>query len=252
MRFNILQCLMICKSVDLKDNKDMSHIRAVLFDCDGTLVDSEHTRYLAWKYAMQELGGDLEALEYWQYSGKSAETISRKLSARTSGTAEEIIASMRKHYKVLSKNGFSPIAPTVDFLKTLAAKKDVLGIRLGVCSAAHREDTLFHLHHLGIAPLLDVVLSGHEDLTEYSDPEGVNKPKPYIYLHAMKLLHVLPQQTIVIEDSGAGVSAGVSAGCFTIAIPNEYTRWQDLSHSHLSLESFSGMDIEQFFKLTVL
>jgi len=50
------------------------------------------------------------------------------------------------------------------------------------------------------------------------------------------------------EDSRSGVRAGIDAGCFTIAVPNFYTRSQDLSHADLILDSFEGMSVEEFFQ----
>ena len=95
---------------------------------------------------------------------------------------------------------------------------------------------------------IDYIVSGHEDLTEYHDPEGVNKPKPYIYLQAAKKLGVTPSECIAIEDSGPGIQSAADAGCYTVAIPTEYTAQHDFSHAHLLLNTLSGIDIETFFK----
>ena len=121
----------------------------------------------------------------------------------------------------------------------------------GVCSAAKKGEILAHLASLQIDHLLDIVLSGQEDLVGYFDPDGVNKPKPYIYLHAMKQLGVEPADTVVIEDSAPGVAAGVAAGCFTIAIPNDYTRNHEFSDADLQLESLKDIDVSGFLQ-TVL
>ena len=64
----------------------------------------------------------------------------------------------------------------------------------------------------------------------------------------MKELKVLPEECVVIEDSSPGVTAGVRARCYTIAIPNEYTKRQDLSQAHWTLDSFSNMDVDTFLK----
>ena len=63
----------------------------------------------------------------------------------------------------------------------------------------------------------------------------------------MKLLGVDPEETVVIEDSASGAWAGVKAGCFTIAVPNLYTKHHDFSHTHWQLDSFSDMDVAGFF-----
>ncbi len=225
-------------------------IKAVLFDCDGTLVDSEYTHYLSWQYALQRLGGDLSLEEYYSYVGKSSAVIAEQIAEKLAcGSAEAILKEKRESYQTLHCSGLPSIAPTVEFLMSLLQEKERLGLKVGVCSAAKKNEVSSHVQRLGIERYLDVVLSGQEDLVEYSDPEGVNKPKPYIYQHAMKLLGVVPHECVVIEDSGPGVRAGVDAGCFTIAVPNAYTLNHDLSHAHLRLDSFAGISVDQFFQM---
>lgn len=227
-----------------------SNIKAVIFDCDGTLVDSEYAHYLAFNLTLQEKGCYLSQEDYRQYVGKGDRVVSKLLAERIGiDCADEIFQKKRTHYLKLCYSGLPAIEPTINFLKNLAKEKKRLGIKIGVCSAAKKEEIMSHLWHLGIEELLDIILSGEEDLVDYSDPEGVNKPKPYIYLHAMKKLGVSPKQCIVIEDSNSGIRAGVSAGCFTIAIPNEYTRDHDLSQAHLRLETFDNVSIDQFFQM---
>lgn len=223
-------------------------VKAILFDCDGTLVDSEYAHYLGWKQALNDLGRDLLLEDYYQYVGKSLKTNAHLIAERLGIRADALLRLKEAHYHNLYRTGVPPISETVRFLHSLATHKESLGLKLGVCSAAKREEVLFHIKCLEIEPLLDVILSGQDDLGDYSDPEGVNKPKPYIYLHAMKLLEVLPAQTVVIEDSAIGALAGVSAGCFTIAVPNPYTQNHDFSHTHWQLDSFEQITISHFFQ----
>lgn len=224
-------------------------IKAVLFDCDGTLVESEGAHFQGWRHALRELGGDLPAEEYHHYVGKCAETNAKLLAERIGIDCFELIMQKKREYhRGLCQNGFPPIQDTVDFLKNLAAEKVSRGLKIGVCSASRKDEIISKLRYLQIEHLIDIVLSGKDDMHEYSDPEGVNKPKPYIYLHAMKLLGVCPANTVVIEDSAPGAAAGVAAGCFTVVIPNEYTLAQDFSHAHLRLESLAGINVDGFFE----
>jgi beta-phosphoglucomutase-like phosphatase (HAD superfamily) len=224
-------------------------IKAVLFDCDGTLVDSEYAHYLSWKKALEHVGSNFSLEEYFSYVGKSADTNASLLAQKTGKDCSDIILqTKRAHYKELCKEKLPAISATVDFLRLLAGEKQTLGLKIGVCSAAGRKDLFSHLHDLKILHLLDIILSGQEDLAGYQDPEGVNKPKPYIYLEALKQLGICAQECIVIEDSSAGIEAATSAGCFTIAVPNDYTRHQDLSSADVCMDSFAGMDLVSFFK----
>jgi beta-phosphoglucomutase len=227
-----------------------SSVKAVIFDCDGTLVDSEHSHYLAWKRALSHFGSGLTVEEYPNYVGRSAEKIAVILAERTGQKcAERLLAMKNDYYEELCQAGLPAIDATVTLLKSLAAQKESLGIKIGICSAARKSEIVSHLRGLNIEHVVDIVLSGQEDLGEYVDPEGVNKPKPYIYLHVMKQLGLLPENIVVIEDSTAGVLASRAAGCFTIAVPNDYTRHHDLSSAHIKIASFADLSIDAFLKL---
>ncbi len=215
-------------------------IKAVIFDCDGTLVDSEHAHYLGWQYALQQQGADLAVEDYYVYVGNSVEN-NAKLMAEKIGKpscAAKIVEDKRAYYRKLHKEGLPPFDTTVNLVHQFSQEE---GIKLAVASAAKKEEIIGNLHHLQIDHHFDIVLSGQSDLDEYHDPEGTNKPKPYIYLQAAKMLGVLPSECLVIEDSSAGVAAGCDAGCFVIAIPNAFTKQQDLSRAHMYLESFEGI-----------
>lgn len=224
-------------------------VKAILFDCDGTLVDSEYTHYLSWKHAISTFGGDLLLEDYHQYVGKSTDNVANCLSKKIGNEKkDDIIKIKRDHYSKLCKKGLPSITSTVNFLKNIATYKKSSGIKIGICSSSRKNNILSNLKHLEVEHLMDIILSGQDDLKDYKDPEGVNKPKPYIYLHAMKMLNVSPNETIVIEDSEPGITAAVSAGCFTIAIPNSYTKHHNFSHADLLVESFENIDTDSFLK----
>jgi HAD superfamily hydrolase (TIGR01509 family) len=227
-------------------------IKAIIFDCDGTLVDSEEAHLSAWQQTLQNRGADLTLEQRIFYTGKTTHVIAKHIAESIgSDCPEAIIAEKRVHYKELHKRGLPPIEATVDFLKRLAKEKERLGLKLGVASAGIKSDILDSLKHLGIEDLFDVVLSGQDDLTDYTDPEGVNKPKPYVYLHAAKLLNVLPEECVAIEDSSTGVASSTAAGCITIAIPNRHTEMQDLSAATFKMESLSGIGVDEFLQIVM-
>ena len=163
--------------------------------------------------------------------------------------SEQIINLKNVKYKTLQKQGITAIQPMVDFVRCLSENKKRLGLQLGLASSAPKEEILINLRQIGLENVFDLVISGSEDLESYIDAEGKNKPKPYIYQHAMKTLRIFPAQCVVIEDSATGVSSSVSAGCFTIAVPNIYTRDQDLSDAHLQMESLVDMNVDSFFQM---
>ena len=161
----------------------------------------------------------------------------------------ELFAQKKAYYLEAVHKGLPPIEGTVRFARQLIQDKERHGLKLAVASASPQHEIRTHLQKLELLDSFDLILSGHEDLTDYHDPEGVNKPKPYIYLHAAKLLGVLPAECAVIEDSRPGVAAAVSAGCITIAVPNAFSQYQDLSQATLRMKTLSGFTLKRFLNL---
>lgn len=224
-------------------------IRAVIFDCDGTLVDSEQSHLLAWQQTMEGLGHPVSFESFLGFVGKSDLFVAKCFSESFDcGSMEDLLLEKNHHFQILSKKGLSPIEGAVDFVHLLAQEKERFDLKLGVASAAVKVEILEHLKHLDIHDHFDVVLSGHDDLHHFSDPEGVNKPKPYIYLHAAELLGRQPAECVVLEDSVTGITSAKAAGCFTVAIPNKLTAKQDFSSADITIDSLEGVTVEQFFQ----
>lgn len=225
-----------------------SKIQAIIFDCDGTLVDSEESHFRSWSQVFAKAGCALSKEYYIQeFSGLGDREVSHQ-AAKLIGTvsAEQLLRDKYHFFSLFQKEGVAPIAATVAFLHLLQSEKSRHGLKLAVASGARRREILLFLRVLQVERFFDVVLSGCEDLSDYFDPEGTNKPKPYIYLKTAHLLQVPPENCIAIEDSRVGVASAVKAGCFTVAIPNSYTRDQDLSQAHYQLDSLEGLSVEQF------
>ncbi len=221
----------------------------IVFDCDGTLIDSEAAHFASWRMAIEKRGGSLTAEEYQQLAGKTGTAISGMLHAKVMFDSPEALRNDKIDYymQMLRKQEFQPIERTVRFIKELSLIKKELGLKLAVASAARKEEILHNLEHLKILSLFDAIVSGVDDLTDYSDPEGVNKPKPYIYLHAAKLLGLPPAQCVAFEDSATGLLAAVTAGMITIAVPNQVTQLQDFSRADYIIDPATPIDIDDFF-----
>lgn len=219
--------------------------KAIIFDCDGTLVDNEHAHFLAWQYAFQNQDYQLTEEEYLPYAGKSHSAI-LKMAVEKVGfnCSKQLSKDKREYFHKLYLAGLPPIASTVDFVHRLAKEKTSYGIKLAVASGARKKDILHHLKSLGIESYFDVIVSGYDDL-----PAGMNKPKPDVYLKTAKQLGVSPTQCVAIEDSHKGVTSAVTAGCFTIAIPNRYTQNHDLSHASIQIDSLAGFTLDDFFHI---
>lgn len=136
-------------------NSYPADIKAILFDCDGTLVNSEPAHHSAWHLALQELGYEYALENYEQYVGMSDQEQAQRLAEKIGTDCQDILLEKKSnHYHKLCLAGLTPIEPTVNFLKCLAKEKDRLGIKIGICSAATKiESEYTRIHNLSHANL---------------------------------------------------------------------------------------------------
>lgn len=251
MRFYDTHRYLICISTYMEHMKHQNRqkIKAIVFDCDGTLIDSEEAHYLAWKKVTERLRCELCLSEC--IGGPDTMIAKIVIQRLGHGSPDALLAEKRDNFQEFFKIGFPPIHGTLKFVQQLINEKKKLGLKLAVASAAEKFEIVKHLKNLKIDHGFDSVLSGHDDLGDYQDPEGVNKPKPYIYLQTAKLLGVLPSECIVIEDSIVGVTASKTAGCITVAVPNVVSNKQDFSNAALTLNSLGEFTIAQFMDVVL-
>ncbi len=225
-------------------------IKAIIFDCDGTLIDTEHAHFRSWQIVLNKRGVAFSREEYFLFSGQSGIAIRDYLCDRQRIIAPEtLLDDKQAAYYELRKKGTPPIHSVVKWVHELAAQKERLNLKMGVASAAEKDEILLNLAELKITDLFDVIVSGRDDLNHYQDPEGVNKPKPYIYLHTAKLLGLHPTECVAIEDSHPGVTAASKAGYITIAVPNDFTKTHDFSNAHHVIDPAADFDLFKLLQL---
>ena len=234
-------------------------IKAVIFDCDGTLIDNGNGFFLTWEYALRRQGYELSPEQFWKFMNVNGLVGSAKADDMIANYYNELLGCDCKKQLLEDKKGygaqlrlkyeFPPIEPTVNFLRHLAKEKESLGLKLGLASGGPKTHILRVLTRFNLDQCFDVIVSGTDDLAHYNDGEGTNKPKPYIYQHAAQLLGIAPEECVAIEDSHVGVSSAVNAKCITVAVPNACTMGEDLSQAHLKIVSFEGITPVDFLQI---
>lgn len=220
------------------------NVRAIIFDCDGVLVDTEFLKFLAWQEALASQGIEFSTEEYLPLVGHSSVNILQKIrQLKKMEISDEVIGLKNARYTALQKKGVPAIEAMVDFARYLSAHKSKFGLVLGLASSAPREEILANLRQIGLENAFDLVISGSDDLGDYGDPEGKNKPKPYIYMEASKRLRLPPESCLVFEDTTAGIDAAAEAGMIPIAIPNSFTRGHDFSKAAQVLSSHEELSL---------
>ncbi len=204
-----------------------SSIGAVVFDLDGTLVDTEPVAFKSILELCEKWGVPIQKQDAAEVAGKKWEVAfdlifnRYKFPLSKAESAKAIIA----RYKEKTAQNLPIIPGAVDAIRLFAARGP-----LAVVSGSHRDDVLFALHKLGVQDLFSVVL-GAEDY-------GLSKPSPEGYLKAFNHLGVPGEKVLIFEDSGAGIKSGIDAGAVVTAITSTNHFGHDQSGAHLSIEDF--------------
>lgn len=202
-------------------------MKAVLFDMDGVLIDSE-TFYM---------NGTFEWMQAVGYTGTFEELC--KIVGTTMQRTHEMLTDMLEHRfsmdEVIAMNETYFEQHPLDYgnlkkegvIETLSSLKEA-GYKVALCSSSPMSNIKHVIEVCGFEPYLDFVVSG-EQFTH-------SKPHPEIYLHAAEVLGVKPQECVVVEDSEYGIQAGVSAGMVVLAledkkIPNNQSKATEIIRS---------------------
>lgn len=187
-------------------------VKAVIFDVDGTLLDTERIYMQAWKEAAAELGYEItdELL-------RKTRAINVKDAARIfeeeigNGFSYDTVRVVRVRIAEEIIQRESPILKpgVLELLNWLEENR----IRLSVASSTNVKGTHAHLAESGIDHRFEVVVGG--------DMVTRGKPNPDIFLKAADMLGLAPEACIVVEDSPAGVRAAYAAGMKAVLVPDQ-------------------------------
>lgn len=195
--------------------------KAVLFDHDGTLADSEVVHYQFWKDVLAGLGVAFTEQHYrLNYTGVSELNTARHLREhfQLAPSVEELVEAKRQVAQAFHRHHHYPLMPEVE--ATLQALRH-RGVRMAVVSGAARFALEANLQACGLAQYFECVVSGEE--------MPRNKPAPDAYLHALEALQLSVGDCVAVEDTFSGLSAAKAAGLITCAIPNRFSAHQDFS-----------------------
>jgi HAD superfamily hydrolase (TIGR01509 family) len=195
---------------------DIVAVRAVIFDMDGVIVDSE-------PYSMQALIDTLRLYGIEPTEDDLHRSYGRRIQddfvdyfSRYGVTGDVDIAMAHKHarYYHLAAGHLHPFPGVIPLLKRLRDH----GYCLALASSGDRVKVAFGMQALKLNGTFQVIVSG-DDVTH-------SKPDPEIYVTAAQRLGVAPVECVAIEDAPAGVEAAKRAGMCCIAVTNSVTRDQ--------------------------
>jgi HAD superfamily hydrolase (TIGR01509 family) len=214
-------------------------IKALIFDFDGLILETEEPVYRSWQELFAELNCSLP-FENWATIIGSSENFFDPfdlLEEQFGQAVNRKELGRRRFQRETELVQMQPILPGVlDYLQD--AKR--IGLRMAVASSSSNEWVTGHLKRLGIFGYFDRIVT--------RDDVERTKPDPELFLKALEVLSARPEQAIVFEDSPNGLAAAHAAGIFCVAVPNPLTRRLDLSQADLEIESLASLPLEKLLK----
>lgn len=211
-------------------------IKALIFDFDGLVIDSESPEFEAWQELFAEYGRELGP-ELW------ADLVGRP------PTHFDLYGYFCKHIdsvldveklrqdrraRVIALTIAQPILPGVEeYLRGATA----LGLKIGMASSSSRDHVRGHLERLEL-------LHYFQSIRCFEDTER-HKPDPTPYLKVLEDLGVNADEAIALEDSPHGIAAAKAAGIFCVAVPNPITCRLPLGHADHRLTSLAEEPLEK-------
>jgi HAD superfamily hydrolase (TIGR01509 family) len=210
-------------------------IRALIFDFDGLILDTEGPIYRAWVEIYQELGADLPLSAWEAWVGGSPQGfdpcgyLESQLGRAVDRETLTERASKREEELILLESALPGVEEYI-----AAARR--LGLKLGVASSSDCPWVYRHLERLGLREQFDSIKCAE-------DVKNV-KPSPDLYLAVLDDLGVGPEEAIALEDSPNGITAAQAAGLFCVVVPNPLTFQMPTDHADLHLASLTELPLE--------
>jgi HAD superfamily hydrolase (TIGR01509 family) len=206
---------------EIQNPKSEINIRAVVFDLDGLMFNTEDIFNEVGRVVLARRGKVMGRELLQQMMGRRApEALGLMIEYHSlPDTVTGLIDETRTLFTELAVDRLAPMPGLYELLEHIEKR----GLTKGVATSSGRLYLEEILNRFDLLPRFHLTLAA-EDVTH-------GKPHPEIYLTAASRLGVQPSEMLVLEDSHAGTSAGVSANAVVVSVPNDHSRHQDFSHA---------------------
>ena len=213
--------------------------KAIIFDFDGLIVDTEVPEYEAWLSIFRSYGVDLPLSVWTPHIGGGNENFNiydylEELTGKRIDRDE-----MRSWRRAEFAKLFEHAVPLPGVKDYIAAARE-RGMRIGIASSSPRRWVDPKLKQIGLSGTFDTVVC--------ADDVGSSKPNPASYLKALADLGVTPEEALALEDSPTGVQGAKNAGLLCVAVPGALTRDRSYDHADLRLESLADMSLDELLE----
>ncbi len=199
-------------------------IRAILWDNDGVLVDTEGLYFQAGHEILATQGVELTHRDFAEQSLQKGLSVFDFLPDQNAELIEELRLKRNARYSALLAEGVQVVDGVVETLETFYGR-----VQMGIVTGSRRDHFDIVHAYTDLLPFFDFVLA-REDYEEA-------KPHPDAYLTAMRLHGLQPDDCVVVEDSERGCVAAAAAGLRVLAVPNALSKYGDFSSAYKILNS---------------
>jgi len=206
--------------------------KAVIFDMDGVLADSQPFHFEVDQAVLAACGHDVPLAVVQQYAGMSNPNRWAKYKADFA-LAKSVEALIALHVATIMARLDAAELQAIPGVHELLAMLKKRGLRLAVASSSSYDFIYKMLDKIGIRDAFTHIVSG-EDMQN-------SKPAPDIFLHAAKMLDCATEDCVVVEDSASGVRASVAAGIACVGYRNLNSGVQDLTGADWVVEDFAAL-----------
>lgn len=207
-------------------------IKALIFDFDGLIIDTETPEYDSWSELFASYGVELDRKMWEESIGGAALDIYGLLEEISGQRIQRDVVRPRRRRRYLEGVERNPVLPGVlDYLR--AAK--LWGLKLAVASSSSAGWAAGHLKSRKLLHHFEFVLSA-------GDVSNV-KPDPELYETAMQRLGVQGHEALAFEDSANGLASAKAAGLYCVVVPNPMTKHMNFDKADFHLNSLSEMTL---------
>ncbi len=215
-------------------------IRALIFDFDGLILETEGPSYTSWKEVYRSFGISLPFSTWSTIIGTTQGPFDplQKLQSQVTEQVDWQAVEAERQAKEQALIDAEGVLPGV---LTYLEEAQRLGLKLGVASSSSNRWVLGHLHRLSLEACFDCIRT-KDDVVHV-------KPYPDLYQAVLEGLGLMPREAIALEDSPNGIQSAKSAGIYCVAVPNPLTSRLSLAQADLQLGSLADMPLRELVEL---
>ena len=214
-------------------------IRALLFDFDGLLVDTESPSYAAWADVYREHGHEL-TIDAWSAAIGTLEGFNpfEDLEGRLGRSLDrERLNEARR----AAEDAATELEELRDGVQDYLEEAQRLGLARAIVSSSGHKWINRHLERLDLLEGWSCIIAANGDASRA-------KPRPTLYIEALERLGVAADEAIAFEDSPNGITAAKAAGLYCVAVPNPTTATLDVTHADLVLRSLEEVPLADLLR----